>query len=107
MPQEKLPERYTSDLESTKCALEKLSWMPGFDKVKANEKGFDLFAKVVARFVDDRGRPAPLDWLIEEISATCEFFPKPIQMRSIYEQKFPPLDGKTSAELISVLEDVA
>lgn len=107
-----MPEKpYQVPLEDVKEALGILAWMPGYDKVAANVKGLDCFARAIRRFVDDRemnhqefGLVVPLEWLIDHIGETCEFFPKPIQMRMIYERHFPPLDGRAAVDLVSGIE---
>ena len=97
---------YRADPGIIHDALAQLSWMPGYEKVAANEKGLRLFEKCVRNFADDRemdhailGKVIPLDWLLEQIGETVQFFPKPIEMRRMYTKYFSPLDGFEAREL--------
>ena len=100
--------------------------MPGYP---SGEGRMDLFSEAVASFVDDRlrvfneqsgrwkilpnpqegettpeGAVRPFTWLLREIARTCTFFPKPIEIRKIYEEQFPPRDGRSASDLEGVLE---
>lgn len=46
-----------------------------------------------------KGYSGDLEWLVAQITDRCEFFPKPIQVREIYETSFTPADGRSSASL--------
>jgi len=49
------------------------------------------------------GYSTDAEWLIAQLADSCEMFPKPIQMRKIYEQCFTPADGVKSGELLARL----
>jgi hypothetical protein len=101
---------YRAEIRPIQKALSGLAWMPGFP---SGTRQRAIVAGAVAAFADDRPQLSeqpgaasivPLDWLITEIASSCVFFPKPIEMRRIYELQFSPLDGRSSSDLLSALE---
>jgi hypothetical protein len=92
--------KHKAEILAVEEMLALLGWMP---KYRPTPKSLRVVATAVAAFVDDRrvqhedlGEVVPLEWLIQEITATREFFPQPIVMRRIYETRFTPLDGRSS-----------
>lgn len=53
----------------------------------------------IERRVEARTGQSTGEWLVEQILDRCEFFPAPIQMRRIYEERNTPDDGRRSAEM--------
>lgn len=94
-----------------------LGWMKGYPQ---EERHIAMICRCIANFAqtvgvqrvpenpddpapDADGWVYPAAWLFDRIGETCEWFPKPIQMRRIYETKFHPLDGKNSVDMESVI----
>lgn len=98
--------KYKTDVANVQEALAMLIWMPSYPKGDDMAPARKLIASAVAAFVDDRecdhaelGKIVPLEWLIQEIATVCRFYPKPIEIRELYEQVWPPLDGRSSDDL--------
>lgn len=104
-PSDRQVETMSSLEERTDAVLSGLAglvWMPGFPD---NEASLKMIAKVVAKFVAVEPDPivdatvSPLAWLLEEIATEQTFFPKPIEVRKIYQERYRPLDGRSAAEM--------
>jgi hypothetical protein len=97
--------------------LPTLSWMPNYPK---EEDHFTFFCRALAKFVQTQDRchwsnedpewnekfalgwVNPLQWLVEKVGETCEFFPPPIKWRTIYCEFFPPLDHQSPNDLYEI-----
>jgi hypothetical protein len=99
-------------------AIARLKWMRGYptesDAIAVIAGAIAAFCETCdvnhknERFPDptlDLGWVNPLVWVVGQVAATFEFFPPPIRWRMIYEQRFETLDGKSSRDLLSAVED--
>ena len=100
---------YRPNVGTVAGALALLDWMPGYP---SDQRKQQMIAMAVCQFADDRPHDhedlgpnlKPLDWLIREATARFVYFPKPIQLRRLYEQRWTPLDGQKSVDMGEVLE---
>src|SRR5579872_3027039 len=83
-------------------ALETLTWMKGFPSGENLPQQIKVIATAIAKFCQtvelnyrdeedlsgttlDLGWVNPLNWLVEEVASTFEWFPSPIRWRMVYE----------------------
>ncbi len=105
-PTKSLAER-TADVLT---ALGQIDHMKGFPR---EDKNLRFIARVLAKFIDTEeqehealgGRVIPLEWIVEEVAAHCEYFPPPIKWREMYQQYFQPLDGRSAYDMRALAED--
>jgi len=96
-------------------ALKTLSWMKGFPSGDA----LLFIGRLLAEFIEttdiwvettsdgswEEGWYNPLQWVVNEVARTCDWFPAPIKWRQIYggNTTWYPLDGKMAEDLLSVI----
>ena len=97
--------------------MEGLKGMPGLPEAAITHR-----ARAIARIVRYRTRQEWIDispeyaevlgsckddlqWLMDRIIDTFEFFPSMLAIRTIYERHFTPADGKTSGSLTAGLPE--
>lgn len=99
------------------CIKKQLALLGHLRGAPGHPAQLDAIARSVARFVHNRAAADWIDqspgyrvvfengaendcaWLFLEVQDVCSFFPSPIDMRRLYETRFPTRDGRSWREM--------